>query len=124
MPGATARCSLSLRAHTRSGGKAIVAALLLCGGASAAAPCRPGCLSAACRTAIIHTEGVPLPLRLLDGFTIHVPGDADQLVQLENLRSTHPRPVATGALVAPGEGAVGSCGDGGGVCLLQRWFLS
>jgi hypothetical protein len=53
-----------------------------------------------------------LPLRQLDGFVIHYPGDRGAAVQLEHLQGTHPRAVASGTLLAPGEGAAGGRAGG------------
>lgn len=52
-------------------------------------------------------EGAALPLRLLDGFVIHVPGDRSDMVQLENLQAVAPRAVATGLLHAADAAAAG-----------------
>lgn len=55
------------------------------------------------RRAGAHAGDAPLPLRNLDGFSIHVPGSGE-LAQLENLQGC--AAVATGALLAAnGEGA-------------------
>lgn len=61
-------------------------------------------------------DGAALPLRQLDGFIVHAPGDRSDMMQLDNLQAARPRAVATG-FVLPADG--GGAGPGA-PCLPAR----